>query len=111
ARMVAFGGWDMPVEYSGIVAEHMAVRERAGLFDVSHMGEIEIAGGKGLDAAQRISSNDASKLQVGQAHYSGLMSAAGTFVDDLLVYRLGKEHMRVVVNASQISAHCSHIAS
>src|SRR5262247_2859012 len=76
ARMVAFGGWDMPVEYSGIVAEHMAVRERAGLFDVSHMGEIEIAGKNALEAVQRISSNDASKLQVGQAHYSGLMSAS-----------------------------------
>src|SRR5436190_14839723 len=91
ARMVAFGGWDMPVEYSGIVAEHMAVRERAGLFDVSHMGEIEIAGRNALEAVQRIASNDASKLQVGQAHYSGLMSASGTFVDDLLVYRLAKE--------------------
>jgi len=99
ARMVAFGGWDMPVEYSGIVAEHMAVRERAGLFDVSHMGEIEIAGRNALEAVQRISSNDASKLQVGQAHYSGLMSAAGTFVDDLLVYRLGKEHFLLVVIA------------
>ena len=110
ARMVAFGGWDMPVEYSGIVAEHMAVRERAGLFDVSHMGEIEIAGRNALDAVQRISSNDASKLQVGQAHYSGLMSAAGTFVDDLLVYRLGKEHFLLVVNASHIAADYAHIA-
>ena len=82
--MVAFGGWDMPVEYSGIVSEHLAVRERAGLFDVSHMGEIEIAGKNALDAVQRISCNDASKLQVGQAHYSGLMSAAGTFVGTVL---------------------------
>src|SRR5918995_2152848 len=92
ARMVAFGGWDMPVEYSGIVAEHLAVRERAGMFDVSHMGQIEIAGKNALDAVQRISCNDAAKLQVGQAQYSGLMSAAGTFVDDLLVYRLAREH-------------------
>ena len=110
ARMVAFGGWDMPVEYSGIVAEHMAVRERAGLFDVSHMGEIEIAGRNALEAVQRISCNDASKLQVGQAHYSGLMSAAGTFVDDLLVYRLAKEHFLLVVNASHIAADYAHIA-
>jgi aminomethyltransferase len=110
ARMVAFGGWDMPVEYSGIVAEHMAVRERAGLFDVSHMGEIEIAGKNALDAVQRISCNDASKLQVGQAHYSGLKSAAGTFVDDLLVYRLAREHFLLVVNASHIATDYAHIA-
>jgi aminomethyltransferase len=110
ARMVAFGGWDMPVEYSGIVAEHMAVRERAGLFDVSHMGEIEIAGKNALDAVQRLSCNDASKLQVGQAHYSGLMSAAGTFVDDLLVYRLAKDHFLLVVNASHIPTDYAHIA-
>src|SRR5215510_7266480 len=92
ARMVSFGGWDMPVEYSGIVAEHTAVRERAGLFDVSHMGQIEIAGKDALAAVHRFSSNDASKLAVGQAHYSGLMSETGTFVDDLLVYRLAPEH-------------------
>ena len=91
ARMVPFGGWDMPVEYTGIAAEHMAVRERAGLFDVSHMGEIEIAGTDALAAVQRISCNDASKLQVGQAQYSGLMTARGTFVDDLLVYRLAAQ--------------------
>ncbi len=110
ARMVDFGGWDMPVEYSGIVAEHLAVRERAGLFDVSHMGEIEIAGRNALDAVQRISCNDASKLQIGQAHYSGLMSSAGTFVDDLLVYRLAKEHYLLVVNASHIPLDYAHIA-
>ena len=80
--MVPFGGWDMPVEYSGIAAEHMAVRERAGLFDVSHMGEIEIAGKDALAAVQRISCNDASKLAVGQAQYSGLLTPRGTFVDD-----------------------------
>src|SRR5260370_35657031 len=91
AKMVPFGGWDMPVEYAGggVVSEHMAVRTRAGIFDVSHMGEIEIAGRDALAAVQRISSNDASKLQVGQAQYSGLLTPQGTFVDDLLVYRLG----------------------
>ena len=104
ARMVSFGGWDMPVEYSGgIVHEHMAVRMRAGLFDVSHMGEIEIAGKDALAAVQRISSNDASRLQVGQAQYSGLLSPRGTFVDDLLVYRLAPAHFLLVVNAGNIA--------
>src|SRR6266851_6692946 len=103
AKMVPFGGWDMPVEYSGIAAEHMAVRERAGLFDVSHMGEIEIAGKDALAAVQRISCNDASKLQVGQAQYSGLMTPEGTFVDDLLVYRLAPAHFLLVVNAGNIA--------
>jgi aminomethyltransferase len=103
AKMVPFGGWDMPVEYSGIVAEHTAVRTRAGVFDVSHMGEIEIAGKDALAAVQRISSNDASKLQVGQAQYSGLLTPQGTFVDDLLVYRLGPAHFLLVVNAGNIA--------
>src|SRR5438477_11434206 len=102
AKMVPFGGWDMPVEYSGIVAEHMAVRQRAGLFDVSHMGEIEIAGKDALAAVQRISSNDASKLAVGQAQYSGLLTPEGTFVDDILVYRQGPSHFMIVVNAGDI---------
>jgi aminomethyltransferase len=110
ARMVPFGGWDMPVEYSGITAEHLAVRERAGLFDVSHMGQIEIAGKNAIDAVQRISCNDASKLAVGQAQYSGLLSEAGTFIDDLLVYRLAPQHFLLVVNASHIPTDYAHIA-
>jgi aminomethyltransferase len=110
AKMVPFGGWDMPVEYSGIVAEHLAVRERAGIFDVSHMGEIEIAGKNALEAVQRISCNDASKLQVGQAQYSGLLTPLGTFVDDLLVYRLAASHFLLVVNASHIPVDYAHIA-
>jgi glycine cleavage system T protein (aminomethyltransferase) len=110
AKMVPFGGWDMPVEYSGIAAEHMAVRQRAGLFDVSHMGEIEIAGKDALAAVQRISCNDASKLSVGQAQYSGLLTPLGTFVDDLLVYRLGASHFLLVVNASHIADDYAHIA-
>ena len=101
--MVPFGGWDMPVEYSGLSNEHTAVRTRAGIFDVSHMGEIEIAGKDALAAVQRISSNDASKLQVGQAQYSGLLTPQGTFVDDLLVYRLGPAHFMLVVNAGNIA--------
>src|SRR5881275_2336942 len=111
AKMVPFGGWDMPVEYSGIVQEHMAVRTRAGLFDVSHMGEIEIAGKDALAAVQRIASNDASRLQTGQAQYSGLMTPAGTFVDDLLVYRLGAEHFLLVVNAGNVAKDYAWIAS
>jgi aminomethyltransferase len=104
AKMVPFSGWDMPVEYSGIVAEHTAVRTRAGLFDVSHMGEIEIAGRDALGAVQRIVSNDASRLAVGQAQYSGLLTPQGTFVDDLLVYRLAPMHFLLVVNAGNIAA-------
>src|SRR5205085_2829951 len=102
ARMVPFAGWDMPVEYSGIVNEHMAVRTKAGLFDVSHMGEIEVAGTDALAAVQAISTNDASKLSIGQAQYSGLTTPAGTFVDDLLVYRLATDHYLLVVNAGNI---------
>src|SRR6202163_104061 len=109
-RMVPFGGWNMPVEYSGIVQEHMAVRTRAGLFDVSHMGEIEVAGRDALAAVQRISANDASKLEVGQAHYSGLLTPQGTFVDDLLVYRLAPAHFLLVVNAGNIQKDYTWIA-
>ena len=102
ARMVEFGGWDMPVEYSGITDEHLAVRRRAGLFDVSHMGEIELAGPGALDAVQWVTSNDASRLAVGQIQYSALTTETGTFVDDLLVYRMGPEHYLLVVNAGNI---------
>ena len=109
--MVPFGGWEMPVEYTGITAEHMAVRTRAGLFDVSHMGEIEVAGKNALAAVQRISSNDASRLQMGQAHYSALTTFEGTFVDDMLVYRMGPNHFMLVVNASNIGKDHGWIAA
>jgi aminomethyltransferase len=102
ARMVEFGGWDMPVEYSGLSEEHLAVRSRAGLFDVSHMGEIEIAGQDALAAVQRITSNDASRLAVGQVQYSALTTPQGTFVDDVLTYRLADDHFLLVVNAGNI---------
>jgi aminomethyltransferase len=92
----------MPVEYAGITEEHLAVRTRAGLFDVSHMGQIEIAGGDALAAVQRISSNDASKLAVGRAQYSALTTPAGGFVDDVLVYRLADTHFMLVVNAGNV---------
>jgi aminomethyltransferase len=100
--MVEFGGWDMPVEYSGIVDEHMAVRTRAGLFDVSHMGEIEIAGADALKAVQHITSNDSAKLALTQIQYSALTTPQGTFVDDVLTYKLADDHFMLVVNASNI---------
>ena len=103
ARMVPFGGWEMPVEYGGLSSEHMAVRTAAGLFDVSHMGEIEVAGADALAAIQRISCNDAARLQIGQAQYSALTTAEGTIVDDLLVYRLAEDHFLLVVNAANIA--------
>lgn len=99
-RMVPFAGWEMPVEYSGLSDEHRAVRTRAGVFDVSHMGEVEIAGADALAAVQHVSCNDASRLQVGQTQYSGLTTPEGTFVDDLLVYRLAEDHFLLVVNAA-----------
>jgi aminomethyltransferase len=108
--MVPFGGWDMPVEYSGITDEHLAVRTRAGLFDVSHMGEIEVAGRDALAGVQRITSNDASKLAIGQAQYAALTTERGTFVDDLLVYRLAADHFLLVVNASNIEKDFAWIA-
>jgi len=108
--MVPFAGWDMPVEYSGITAEHMAVRTRAGIFDVSHMGQIEIAGKNALAAVQRISSNDAAALSVGQAQYAGLLTPDGTFVDDMVVYRMAPNHFMLVVNASNVAKDYAWIA-
>jgi aminomethyltransferase len=110
AKMMPFSGWEMPIEYSSIAEEHMAVRTRAGLFDVSHMGEIEIAGKDALAAMQRISSNDVSRLQVGQAHYSMLLTPFGTINDDLLVYRLAPAHFLLVVNAGNIQKDYAWIA-
>jgi len=111
ARMIDFGGWDMPVEYSGVVNEHLAVRTHAGLFDVSHMGEIEIAGRDALAAVQQLTSNDASRLSKNQAQYSALTTPAGTFVDDVLTYKLADEHYMFVVNASNIIKDFSWITS
>src|SRR5438128_2369107 len=110
ARMVPFAGWDMPLEYSSVTDEHIAVRTRAGLFDVSHMGEIEIAGKDALAALQKIASNDAAKLRVGQAQYSGLLTTRGTFLDDVLVYRLGPDHFLLVVNAGNVVKDYTWIA-
>lgn len=99
AKMVDFGGWDMPVEYSGLIAEHLAVRTGVGVFDVSHMGDILIRGPQSLDAVQHISMNDATKLQAGQAHYSALLYPEGTFVDDVIVHKLGDNDYLLVINA------------
>ncbi len=99
AKMVDFGGWDMPVEYSGLIAEHMAVRTGVGLFDVSHMGDIALRGPNSLAGVQRISMNDASKLAVGQAHYSAMLYPNGTFVDDIVVHKLGENDYLIVINA------------
>ena len=109
AKMVNFGGWDMPLEYSGILSEHEAVRTRAGLFDVSHMGEIEVRGGSALDLVQHVTCNDASKLAVGQAQYSGLMTSRGTFVDDLLVHKISDRHYLLCVNAANQDGDFAHI--
>ena len=102
AKLVDFAGWEMPVEYGGVVEEHLAVRQAAGLFDVSHMGEFTLEGGGAAEALERLTPNDVSKLKVGQAHYSALLTDAGTFVDDLLVYRLDESSYLTVVNASNI---------
>ena len=102
ARMVPFGGWDMPVQYSGIMDEHRAVRGSVGLFDISHMGEIEFRGPEALGAVQRLVTTDASRLQVGQVQYAALCYENGTFVDDLTVYKLADDHFMFTVNASNI---------
>lgn len=99
AKMVDFGGWDMPVEYSGLIAEHNAVRTGVGVFDVSHMGDILVRGPEALAAVQHISMNDAAKLQQGQAHYSALLYPQGTFVDDVIVHKLGDNDYLLVINA------------
>lgn len=102
--MVEFAGWEMPVQYAGVVEEHRAVRSRAGLFDVSHMGEIRVFGPEAEVLLQRLTPNDVSRLVPGRAHYSGLLTEEGTYVDDLLVYRLGEEEFLLVVNAANAEA-------
>ncbi|OFW14907.1 MAG: glycine cleavage system protein T [Acidobacteria bacterium RIFCSPLOWO2_02_FULL_67_21] len=111
ARMVPFAGWEMPVEYTGITVEHMAVRTRAGVFDVSHMGEIEVAGKNALAAVQRIACSDPAALQVGQAQYAGLLTPEGTFLDDMVVYRIAPTHFMLVVNASNVAKDYAWIAA
>src|SRR5207245_4090578 len=103
AKMVAFGGWEMPVEYSGLIAEHMAVRKAAGIFDVSHMGELTVEGPGALAFVQRVTANDAARLADGQAQYSALPLPNGAAADDVVVYCHGPEHFLMVVNAANIA--------
>lgn len=99
AKMVDFGGWEMPVEYSGLIAEHNAVRNAVGIFDVSHMGDIQLRGPGSLAAVQKLLMNDASKLQTGQAHYSAMLTPDGTFVDDVVLHKLSDNDWLIVINA------------
>ena len=99
-RMVPFAGYSLPVQYTSLAEEHTAVRTKAGLFDVSHMGEVFITGPKAFDFVQNLSCNDHSKLAVGRAQYTGLMYPQGTFVDDMLVHRMGQDEFLLVVNAA-----------
>src|SRR6267154_3405741 len=99
-RMVEFGGWDMPVQYAaGTMTEHLRTRTHAGLFDVSHMGEIDVQGPDAIPFVNRLTSNDVTKLIDGQAQYSALTTPEGTVIDDLLVYRFSEDHLLLVVNA------------
>ncbi len=111
ARMVDFGGWNMPVQYSGILEEHNAVRNSAGLFDVSHMGEIEIRGPQALQLVDHVSTNAAAKLKIGQAQYSALLYGHGGFVDDILVHKISDTHFFLCVNASNQEKDFEHIQS
>jgi aminomethyltransferase len=104
ARMTNFAGFEMPVQYSGIIEEHMAVRSAAGVFDLSHMGEFEIAGPRALELLERALTNSAARLKVGQAQYTILCANDGGTIDDLIVYRLGDERFMLCVNASNIEA-------
>jgi aminomethyltransferase len=109
--MVDFAGWHMPVQYQGVLDEHLAVRTRAGLFDVSHMGEVEVKGPKALDAMQNLTCNDVSRLSPGQAQYTALTTEKGTFVDDVIIYRRREDLFLICVNASNQDKDFAWIAS
>jgi aminomethyltransferase len=111
AKMVDFGGWDMPVQYSGILDEHNAVRNSVGVFDVSHMGEIEIRGPEAANAVEYVTTNNVAKMKLGQAHYSGLLYDHGGFVDDILVHKVAADHYFLCVNASNQEKDFEHIRS
>jgi aminomethyltransferase len=108
-KMVEFGGWHMPVQYAGVLKEHTAVRTAVGLFDVSHMGEIEIRGQDAAALTDFVSTNNAGKLKVGQAHYSALLYEHGGFVDDILVHKVADDHFFICVNASNQWKDFEHI--
>jgi len=110
AKMVPFAGYEMPVQYpSGITTEHKAVRDRAGLFDVSHMGEFIIRGADAIKFVSHVTTNDVAGLAIGQAHYSSILNERGTFEDDCLVYRFD-DHLMMVVNASNVVKDLAHIS-
>src|SRR5262249_36229663 len=111
ARFVDFGGWEMPVQYTSILEEHHAVRQRAGLFDVSHMGEIELRGPRAIDACQQLTVNDLRRLSDGQAQYSLLCLPSGGVVDDIMVHRITAERILLCVNASNIDKDFEWIAA
>ena len=108
-RIVPFAGFELPVQYTSVVAEHIAVRTAAGLFDVSHMGEIFVRGPRALDFVQRISCNDHGKMAVGRAQYTGLMYPEGTFVDDMLVHKLADREYLLVVNAANCAKDAAYL--
>src|ERR1700712_772033 len=110
AKMVDFGGWDMPVQYSGLIDEHNTVRNAVGLFDVSHMGEIEIRGPESAKLVDFVSTNNAAKLKLGQAHYSALLYEHGGFVDDILVHKVADDNFFLCVNASNQEKDFEHIS-
>ncbi|MGG0740074.1 glycine cleavage system aminomethyltransferase GcvT [Niallia taxi] len=110
-KTIDFGGWALPVQFSSIKEEHEAVRTKAGLFDVSHMGEIEVKGKNSLDFLQKMLTNDISKIQAGKAQYSAMCYENGGTVDDLLTYKLGENHYLLVVNASNIEKDFAWLAS
>jgi len=111
AKLVDFAGWEMPVQYRGVIDEHRLVRTAAGLFDVSHMGQIRIAGAGAEAFVQRLTPNDVSRLAIGRAHYSALLTPEGTFIDDLLVYRMGPSEFMFVVNASNAEGDFAWVAA
>src|SRR5919198_4482573 len=102
ARMVPFAGWEMPVQYAGVIPEHRAVRGHAGVFDVSHMGQLEVRGPAALEFLQAMLSNDLGRIGTGQAQYTLLLDENGCPIDDLIAYRLGDDHLLLVVNASRV---------
>src|SRR6266853_1190219 len=111
AKMVDFGGWDMPVSYSGVLDEHHTVRQRVGVFDVSHMGEIEVRGPEALKLVDFIATNAAANLKIGQAQYSALLYEHGGFVDDILVHKVADDHYFLCVNASNQDKDYEHISA
>src|SRR5260370_11111146 len=111
AKMVDFGGWDMPVQYSGIIDEHNAVRTAVGVFDVSHMGEIEVRGPEAAKLVDYVTTNAVAKLKLGQAHYSGLLYEHGGFVDDILGHKVADDPYFLCVHASNQDKDFQHIVA